>query len=253
MSAKRKLGLLVIALTTIIFFNGCRKEKIPTGKFQGGAVALTFDDHFVDNWFTYLPLLDSLQIKATFYVSHYQHFTNEQKAKLRTLEAHGHEIAFHTATHPDMVKEVKRKGMAVVMRDQVEKNLRMMRRDGFTIENFAYPFGAYDECLNTSLLRMFKSVRCVTNKSNYIRGFVSEAGEQQVYFGVPVDMNAAINEGQLGDFIKSAKDHNDCLILFAHQIEKPNAPYNISVDRIRFIAKEASSRNIKFVRIKDIQ
>ena len=34
-------------------------------------VALTFDDDRVDNWFKYLPYLDSANVKATFYVCKY--------------------------------------------------------------------------------------------------------------------------------------------------------------------------------------
>lgn len=243
---------IIISILSITNF-GCHKADIPYGKFENGAIAFTFDDHFIDNWYRYLRLLDSLQIKATFYISHYHRFSDDQKSKLHTIEAHGHEIAYHTASHPDLVKEVKKKGMAVVIRDEIERNLHQMKRDGFDVNNFAYPFGAYDACLNTSLLRMFKSVRCVTNRQNFERGFVGQSGEQQVYFGVPVDMNAALDDAKITEFIGTAKERHDCLILFAHQIQRENVAYQISVDRIKLIAREAAAKGIKFVRIKDIQ
>jgi peptidoglycan/xylan/chitin deacetylase (PgdA/CDA1 family) len=242
---------IVIAILLTIN-SGCRKD-IPLGKFDHGAIAFTFDDNFIENWHQYLPLLDSLNIKATFYISHYHRYTEDQKAKLKEIAARGHEIAFHTATHPDLVKEVKKKGMAVVMREEIEKDLHLMKHDGFEVCNFAYPFGSYDASLNTSLLRIFKSVRCVTNKDNFCRGFVAQSGEQQVYFGVPVDMNAALDDNKIAGFIKTAQDRKDCLILFAHQIEKQNVAYQITVERIKLIARQAAAQQIPFVRIKDIQ
>ena len=52
---------------------------------QSPGIALTFDDDRVDNWFQYLPLFDSLDVRATFYISKYNRLSAEQKNKLRII------------------------------------------------------------------------------------------------------------------------------------------------------------------------
>src|ERR1043166_16920 len=86
--------------TSFLLLTSCHKDV--QGKLVKGQVALTFDDASVENWHNYLPLLDSLNIRATFYISHYHTFNDHQKQMLKEIEDRGHEIAYHTATHPDL-------------------------------------------------------------------------------------------------------------------------------------------------------
>ena len=152
-----KLTVYVSVLLFSMSFAACKKG-IPEGRMEG-QIALTFDDASVENWHAHLSLLDSLKIKATFYVSSYHTFDRHQKSLLKDIEKHGHEIAYHTATHPDLPKEVARKGMAEVEETEIKSDLHLMRTDGFKVANFAYPYGSHTSKLNTCLLRTFKSVR----------------------------------------------------------------------------------------------
>lgn len=242
------LGLLFSAVS----FSSCRKESIPKGSLEEGQVALTFDDASVENWQKALPLLDSLHIKATFYVSHYHTFGKQQKAWLKEIERHGHEIAFHTATHPDMAKEVAKNGLAATEEKEIKRDLKLMRDDGYAVTDFAYPFGSQTSQLNTCLLRTFKSVRALSNHQNYNKSLVKEAGEGKVYYGADIDNNSRIKEDKIISLLNDARQFHDCLVIVGHQINNTDIKLQISRDRLIKVAQWAAERNLRFITVNEI-
>jgi peptidoglycan-N-acetylglucosamine deacetylase len=243
--------ILLLLAILFIFFTGCRKG-IPEGELEQGQIAITFDDNTVENWHKHLALLDSLNIKATFYVSHYHTFNKQQKTWLKEIAAHGHEIAFHTATHPDLAKEVSKNGLAATEEKEIKRDLRMMQEDGYNPTDFAYPFGSHTSQLNTCLLRTFKSVRALSNQQNYNLSLVKEAGEGKVLYGANVDNNSRLKEDGILSLIEKAQDHHDCLVMVAHQIAVPNAQLKITRERLQYIARLAQEHNLRFVRVDEI-
>ena len=94
------------ALLIIISLSAGCKKFVEAGHINEPGIVLTFDDDRVDNWFPYLPLLDSLGVRATFYICKYNRFTDEQKRKLSIIKSYGHEIAFHSTNHYNMEEYV---------------------------------------------------------------------------------------------------------------------------------------------------
>lgn len=246
-----RIATLIACLVVTIIFSACSKS-IPDGKMPDGEVALTFDDSAVDNWFTYMPVLDSLNIKATFYVSNYHKLTQKQKDELHIMAAHGHEIAYHTTNHPDLVKALQKKGMAALITEEIEKDLPLMRKDGFNIVNFAFPFGSHNAQLDAAFLRTFKSIRAVTNSQNYHKSLVKQSGEKQLFYGASVDVSSKLNDGAIINLLNDAHTHNDCVVLLSHEINTPNYKYSVPLTRLRLIAAEAQRRNLKFVTVRQI-
>src|SRR6187549_2205138 len=64
------------------------------------AVVLTYDDALNVHLDNVVPLLDSLGLKATFYLSAYFPGCKERIAEWRKVAAHGHELGNHTLFHP---------------------------------------------------------------------------------------------------------------------------------------------------------
>ena len=68
--AKRNLVAFCALIISVGLFSGCKKfEK--EGHMNEPGIVLTFDDDRVDNWYSFLPLFDSLGVKATFYICKY--------------------------------------------------------------------------------------------------------------------------------------------------------------------------------------
>ncbi|MDQ6609736.1 MAG: polysaccharide deacetylase family protein [Bacteroidota bacterium] len=247
----KRTGCWLVWICFSIGISSCHKD-VPQGKLEQGQIAFTFDDASVENWRQYLPLLDSLGIKATFYISSYHTFHAQKKTWLKEIEKHGHEIAYHTASHPDLVKEVTKNGMSQTEATEITADLQLMKADGFTITNFAYPFGSHNAQLNTCLLRTFKSVRALSNQQNYNKSLVKESGDWKVLYGADVDNNSRLTDDKILSLMDDAQLHNDCLVIVAHQINNKAIKLQISRERILLIAKAAKERNLKFINVNQI-
>jgi len=239
-------GILVLFVLV-----ACHKG-VPEGNMKNGQVALTFDDASIDNWYDNLRLLDSLKIKATFYICNYHTLSKQQKERLKEMERRGHEIAYHTTTHADLAKEVARNGLAQTEEKEILQDLYKMRADGFKVENFAYPYGSHTAQLNTCLLRTFKSVRALSNKQNYYKSLVGETGEKNVLYGANADNNSRLKDDKIISLMNDAKDHHDCLVLVAHQINNPALALQISKQRLQLIAQNAKEKGLRFVTVSEI-
>jgi peptidoglycan/xylan/chitin deacetylase (PgdA/CDA1 family) len=64
------------------------------------AVVLTYDDALNVDLTNAIPALDSLNLKATFYISNYFGGLNAQISGWKAAAAHGHELGNHTIFHP---------------------------------------------------------------------------------------------------------------------------------------------------------
>jgi len=111
-------------------------------------VLLTFDDGYIGNYTTALPILKEQKLKATFFVhTHYVgtttskvHMTWDQ---LREIDSQKQfKVYAHTVTHPNLTTLKKDEDLTSELRDsraEVERNL------GGPRPFLAYPYGIYDD------------------------------------------------------------------------------------------------------------
>jgi len=116
------------------------------------SVALTYDDALNVDLDNAVPLLDSLGLKATFYLSGYSGVLNNRIEEWRAIALKGHELGNHTLYHPCLGK---RPGREFVTADydlsnysfrRITDEIRMTNTllkaiDGKTKRTFAYPCG----------------------------------------------------------------------------------------------------------------
>lgn len=115
-------------------------------------VVLTYDDGLNVHLTNVLPALDSLGLKATFYLSDYFGGLQAQIPTWRTAAAKGHELGNHTIHHPcdgtlpgrDFVKpdyDLSKYTAARVTDEIKSMNTLLHAIDGKTKRTFAYPCG----------------------------------------------------------------------------------------------------------------
>ncbi|TMI85734.1 MAG: polysaccharide deacetylase [Bacteroidetes bacterium] len=116
------------------------------------AVVLTYDDGLNVHLTNAIPVLDSMGLKGTFYISDYFDGLKDQIRKWRKAAAHGHELANHSIWHPC---EGGRPGREFVKPDYDLNNYSVKRMvnevkemsnileaiDGKRKRTFAYPCG----------------------------------------------------------------------------------------------------------------
>ncbi|WP_040006849.1 polysaccharide deacetylase family protein [Fibrisoma limi] len=145
---KKWIVWLVLSNTLILAASAQNKAS---WKGKKCAVVLTYDDALTEHITKAIPALDSLGLKATFYIADFGGLQAQIPA-WRSAAAHGHELGNHTLTHPC---EGGRPGREFVKPDydltkytlrRITDDIRTMSTlltaiDGKTKRTFAYPCG----------------------------------------------------------------------------------------------------------------
>lgn len=118
---KKATGLLLLCIALGITTNA---QTARPWKGKKCAVVLTYDDGLDVHIANALPALDSLGLKATFYIANYQGGLQAQIPGWRAAAAKGHELANHTLFHPC---EGGRPGREFVNADYDMNNYSMRR------------------------------------------------------------------------------------------------------------------------------
>ena len=116
------------------------------------AVALTYDDALDVDLDNAVPVLDSLGLKATFYLSGYSGVLNNRLEDWRAIAKKGHELANHTLYHPCTGKLPGREFVTADydlsnytfrrIADEIKMTNTLLKAiDGKTKRTFAYPCG----------------------------------------------------------------------------------------------------------------
>lgn len=127
-----------------------------------GGLALSFDDAHVPEWFSGRPLFQQYGARLTFWVAYYDRYTPTDKAQLQQLAADGHTIEAHTVNHQRAPEYVEQYGVDDWMSNEVQPSIDELRDDGYTVDAFAYPFGARTDETDEAVLRRVQLVRSVT-------------------------------------------------------------------------------------------
>lgn len=236
--------ILPVALVFSILVS-CKKYDRP-GIVEQPGIVLTFDDCSIDNWYNYLPLLDSFGVKATFYISNYDHVNLQQKIKLQEIQNHGHEIGFHTLNHPDLTAYIQKWGIQKLIDDEIVEGLRLMNKDGFYPTSFAYPYGSHLPQLDVRLWRYFKSLRALNGTTNYSKSCTGSKYNPMLYAFV-IDEKAHKSMNIIERLMRGTKRNGNCLVFCAHQINSEDAgTYSVSEERLRRILTLARQLDLKF-------
>lgn len=93
-----KKFVVFILLVSIGLFSSAQNKRVWNNK--NCAVVLTYDDALNVHIDNAIPVLDSLKLKATFYLSGYSGVLNSRMTEWETIAKKGHELANHTLFHP---------------------------------------------------------------------------------------------------------------------------------------------------------
>jgi len=137
-------------------------RELATGEAHGPALALSFDDWFVDLWYAQRDLFAAYDARVTFFVALYRYYDADTRAQLKQLAADGHDIEYHGTFHQSAPGYVEEHGMDAYVAQEIDPALAEMRADGFDPVVFAYPAGLRTPELDARMLEMFSLVRATT-------------------------------------------------------------------------------------------
>jgi peptidoglycan/xylan/chitin deacetylase (PgdA/CDA1 family) len=203
--------------TTIFFFvasNGWLQtddyEIAPyqmTG-FTRPLVSLTFDDSFIDNTQTALPVLDQYGFKSTqCYGTEFVEAVEEGRPAVLTFYNGGHEICSHSVTHPLLTQMTPPQ-----VQFELEHSQDVLESIiGVPVVNFAYPFGDYNFMTNQQAKQYYRSNRTVDEGFNSKDNFDIERIMVQNML-----VDTTLTEFQ--SWLDYAKATNTWLVLVYHRV-----------------------------------
>jgi peptidoglycan-N-acetylglucosamine deacetylase len=144
-----KIGLSLLITVLVLTAGVCQEKKLVNNKKC--AVVLTYDDALNVHLDNAIPLLDSLQLKGTFYLSAYAPACKNRINDWRKAAEHGHELANHTLFHPcrggagrEWVvpeRDLDKYSMQRTLEEIRMTNVFLEAIDGKKKRTFAYPCG----------------------------------------------------------------------------------------------------------------
>lgn len=198
------------------------------------AVCLTYDDALNVHLDTVVPLLDSLGLRATFYVSGFFPSFKSRPIEWKSAADKGHELGNHTLFHPCKGKAPGREWV----RPEYDLNAYTVRRivdeidmadvllqtiDGKSRRTFAYPCG--DTTVNDT--SYVGEIRTRFIAARGVEGKMQKIGEID-----PYDIGAYMINGQSGDeliaLVRQAMEKNALLVFLFHGVGGEHA-LNVSL------------------------
>jgi len=131
------------------------------GTAPSGGLLFSFDDSWVDAWTSGREIFQRYGARVTFFIAYYPKFTDAMKAELQQLAADGHDIEAHSITHSRAPEYVESKGLAAYIDEDVVPSIDLLRRDGYDVTAFAYPFGSRTEQTDRAIFEHVDLIRSV--------------------------------------------------------------------------------------------
>lgn len=229
----KKIALYILLLSSI---TGYSQHTLPW-KGKKCAVVLTYDDAISQHLDNAIPVLDSLGLKATFYVTAFSQSMQTRLNDWRKLAVNGHELGNHTLYHPciggkgrewvspeyDMNNYTIRR-----MVDETRMtNLFLQALDGKTKRTFAFTCGDMkigDSSFINAMKKDFVAARAV-------RAQMHKINEIDLY-NVDCYMVNGETAEQMIEWVKKASETNSLLVILFHGVGGGN-PLNVSIEAHR--------------------
>jgi sialate O-acetylesterase len=210
-------------------------------KGKKAAVVITYDDAIDEHLDNALPVLDSLGLKASFYVTGFAPSVQQRLNDWKKLATNGHELGNHTLFHPCMGNTPGREWVTdendlskyTVKRMENEirmTNLFLQALDGKTERTFAYTCGDMriaDSSFIDGMRHDFVAARAVRNEMHNIQ-------EIDLY-NVDCFMINNHTAAQMEAWVKKAIESGSLLVILFHGVGGGNA-LNVSLqEHSRFL------------------
>lgn len=217
---------------------------------KNGGICLTFDDYSIDDWASVAPMLRRYQAKATFYISHFPMIEPALLTKLHMLDSFGHEIGYHTISHPRVSDYLKSHSIEHYFHHEIERGLTLMKEAGFNPKSFAYPFNDATPESQSFLAKHFTTLRTVAHSVD--DALFPPTGNKFIR-GKSIDMHSETRSlwpKTVDDIVEDlvvAKRKNLVAVFYAHRVtDELNNQTRMTPAGLEFIVSHAAKFGMKF-------
>ena len=223
-----------IFLLLLLFLSGVsQSQPDPLWKGKKCAVVLTYDDAINQHLDNAIPVLDSLGLKATFYLTAFSTSMQTRLNDWKKLAVNGHELGNHTLYHPciggkgrEWVRpeyDLSKYSVQRMIDETRMTNLFLQALDGKTRRTFAFTCGDMkigDSSFINGMKNDFVAARAVRNEMHKIN-------EIDLY---NMDCYMVNNHSveQMKEWVDRAIKTNSLLVILFHGVGGGN-PLNVSL------------------------
>jgi peptidoglycan/xylan/chitin deacetylase (PgdA/CDA1 family) len=218
----------LLSFLSLIILNNTSAQKAKAWQGKKCAVVLTYDDAIDQHLDNAIPILDSLKLKATFYVTAFSQSMQTRLNDWKRLSTNGHELGNHTLFHPCIggpgrewvSKQNDLKNFSVKrMENEVRMtNLFLKALDGKSKRTFAFTCGDMivdDSLFINGMKNDFVAARAVRNEMHKIN-------EINLY---NVDCYMVNNHSfeQMKEWVDKGMQTNSLLVILFHGVGGGNS------------------------------
>lgn len=254
---------LMISGNIIFFltFLSCTEVLTDNNLEPKAGFCLTFDDNYIEDWYSINDMLLLNNVKATFFVSDIYKLSSEQIELLTDLKASGHEIGSHGWNHTNAVEYLNNHTLEEYYRYEIQPAIEYMKGIGLKPESFAYPFGRSSDSLDQFLFQYFNILRHVTVEQ--LQPSSRDFDEiDEIYYkfngaryavGLGIDVNYKISQEILKRVLIRAKVSDEVVVLFSHRpVDSYPQPYETDKTYLDSLLKLTNELNLKSYRFSEL-
>lgn len=236
-------------LLYVILLFSCTTKKYD---FKGG-IALTFDDHSINDWYAQRFLFKKYAVHATFYVSDIEKLSSKEISQLKTLQMDGHQIGIHGFHH----LRIPEKATNSYIKNEIIPALQILEKNAFVVPtSFAPPFGKSYSSFDKKLKKYCTTIREARwndkhqNLSEYDDIFMKDAQQFKVS-SMGIDVNYDLDIEEIKGGIDRLYLKKEVLILHAHKINTSGSSYSINPKLLRKLFKYCQYNKVNFLTMNE--
>jgi peptidoglycan/xylan/chitin deacetylase (PgdA/CDA1 family) len=220
--------IFAIVLTGSFLLGDASAQTNQPWKGKKAAVVITYDDAINQHLDNAIPVLDSLGLKATFYITAFSSSMQTRLNEWKKLSANGHELGNHTLFHPciggagrewvSKQNDLRNYSVKRMENEVGMTNLFLQALDGKTKRTFAFSCGDMkidDSLFINGMKNDFVAARAVRNEMHLIN-------EVDLY---NVDCYMVNNHSfeQMKEWVDKAIQTNSLLVILFHGVGGGNS------------------------------
>jgi peptidoglycan/xylan/chitin deacetylase (PgdA/CDA1 family) len=229
-------------------------KRVPV-RMDRAIISITFDDVPRSAMTNGVPILDSFNVKATFYIAmglstSNLEDTHNNKNKygifltptdILELSHCGHDIACHTYSHYMLDS-----GTADELELDAQRNVRELCAllDLSSIEHFAYPYGRVNFTLKKLLAKNYKTMRST------LPGINQKSTDMYLLRANGIS-NHTFNKVIIRQMIKDAEHTGGWLIFYAHGVKYQPDAHSCSSEQFEWLIRECKSSSAQILTISE--
>lgn len=236
------------------YYQSFINNRVPI-KLERPIISITFDDTPRTALENGVPILDSHNIKATFYIAAglsndsinepsneiIKHEVYLYPNDILKLHHSGHNIACHTYSHYMLDT-----GSAEELERDARKNVRELKSilGPVSIEHFSYPFGQVNFKTKKLLSKYYKSMRSSQPGINLSPTDLYLLRATNIY-------NPTFNKAHIKQLINTAEQYGGWLIFYTHGVESSPDDYSCTPMQFEWLIKQCVKSTAQILPISE--